>query len=92
MADVRCDLIRLAMRCVMTRVLPLPGPARMSRRPVDGLDGLALGGVEVCQQVGCHKRIIHPEVLAPLMVSLSIPITQSTPKAQVRLGGWTGGS
>ena len=40
------------MRCVMTRVLPLPAPARISTGPVDGEHGLALLRVEARERGG----------------------------------------
>ena len=40
------------MRCVSTRVLPEPAPARMSSGPSPCDDGLALGRVEALEEVG----------------------------------------
>ncbi|MEZ4462140.1 MAG: hypothetical protein R3E66_20945 [bacterium] len=48
-----------AMRWVMTRVFPLPAPARMSRRPLEVRGGFSLGGVQLVQQgvVGVGGRL-----------------------------------
>ena len=55
-----------ATRCVSTRVLPEPAPARMSSGPVDVRDRLALLGVEAGEQrvvgllAGPGRRRRHP--------------------------------
>ena len=38
----------------MTRVLPLPAPARISKRALAVRDGLPLGGGQVGEQVALH--------------------------------------
>ena len=44
------------MRAVMTRVLPVPAPARMSTGPVGLHDGGALGVVEIEEAEGRHAQ------------------------------------
>ena len=69
-----------AMRCVTTRVLPLPGPARIKQRAVVVQDRLALGFGEVFQKVFHRKCRSSADVW---MLILSFPVVYMAHPAEV---------
>ena len=78
------------MRCAITRVLPEPGPARMSSPPPVRLDGAPLRWIERFERRGhdgIHPggRSGRPPEAARRVLMVPCPLPQAKPKRSSRL-------